>query len=383
MTFKRTSETSPKVLVVLGFVLLAWLAPKQAHTQVPSALIEDYIQQIRHATGAPGISVAVAQKGKIVFSKGVGFAELENLSPATGSTVLNAGSVSKVMAAVALMQLVAKGKVGLDDNIQKYVPSFPEKRAPITLKQILTHTSGIRHYKKGEFGPYGLREMRRFDNMEEAIKHFSEDPLLFEPGRYWSYSSHAFNLLQGVIEKASGLSFEEYMRLNVWEPAGMLQSSFDVPERIVHKRGRGYVRNRDGVLVNTRYVDVSYKYAGGGMLTTVEDLVRFGTALNDGTLLDSETVATMYTVAGDPVMRFRADRDPIEESYKQALGWRIDQDAQGRSYINHTGTVKGTRTFILNYPEEDLVLAVQANVVPFDSRKHGVAMAQMFLPPVH
>jgi CubicO group peptidase (beta-lactamase class C family) len=203
--------------------------------------------------------------------------------------------VSKVLATVAVMQLVESGKVGLDDIIQKYVPSFPEKKSPITLRRILTHTSGIRHYKNGEFGPYGLRELRRFDDIEEAMKHFSDDPLLFESGEYWFYSSHAFNLLQGVIEKASGLKFEDYMMKNLWEPAGMLQSSFDVPERIVHKRGHGYVRNERGVLVHPRHIDVSYKYAGGGMLSTVEDLVRFGTALNDGTLLEPETVETMYT----------------------------------------------------------------------------------------
>ena len=222
--------------------------------------------------------------------------KLENLTPADGKTVHNVASVSKVMATVAVMQLVEKGLVGLDDAIQKYVPSFPKKRKPVTLRHILTHTSGIRHYKNGEFGPYGLREMRRFTDIEEAMQHFSEDPLLFEPGSYWMYSSHAFNLLQGVIEKASGLGFEEYMKRNVWEPAGMLASSFDVPERIVHKRGQGYVRNDEGILEHPRYADVSYKYAGGGMLTTVDDLVRLGIALNNGTLLEPETVKAMYTV---------------------------------------------------------------------------------------
>jgi hypothetical protein len=163
----------------------------------------------------------------------------------------------------------------------------------------------------------------------------------------------------------------------------MLRSSFDVPERVVHKRGHGYVRNDDGVLIHPRPEDVSYKYAGGGMLSAVEDLVRFGMALNDGTLLESKTVEMMYTVQVDPVVRFRRDEEPEEQPFKQALGWQIDMDAQGRRYINKTGTVKGIRSFILNYPELGLVLALQANVLPFDSRKHGAAIAQMFLPPTH
>jgi CubicO group peptidase (beta-lactamase class C family) len=363
--------------------MLAWVGPS-AQAQIDSEAIENHLEQLRLATGAPGISLSVAIGGETVYSGGVGYAELENLTPADGKTVHNVASVSKVMATVAVMQLVEKGLVGLDDTIQKYVPTFPKKRQPVTLRRILTHTSGIRHYKNGEFGPHGLREMRRFTDIEEAMQHFSDDPLLYDPGSYWMYSSHAFNLLQGVIEKASGMGFEEYMKRQVWEPAGMLASSFDVPERIVHKRGQGYVRNEEGILEHPRYADVSYKYAGGGMLTTVDDLVRLGIALNDGTLLKPETVKTMYTVqVDDDVLQFHADEEPEKRSFQQALGWRVDKDAQGRPYINHTGTVKGTRSFIMNYPELDLVLALQANVLPFDSRRHGSALAQMFLPPVN
>lgn len=358
------------------------LAAQPLAAQVDPSVVEDYLEQLRLTTGAPGISVAVALDGAIVYSGGVGYAELENMTPADGSTVHNIASVSKVLATVALMQLVEQGRVGLDDVIQKYVPSFPEKQAPITVRHILTHTSGIRHYKRGEFGPHGLRVMRRFEDIEEAMQHFSDDPLLFEPSAYWSYSSHAFSLLQGVIETASEMKFEAYMQAHVWEPAGMLRSSFDVPERIVHRRGHGYVRNDDGVLEHPFNEDVSYKYAGGGMLSTVEDLVRFGLALNAGALLEAKMLETMYAVQIDPVVRFRRDEAPVEESYQQALGWRIDTDAQGRAYINHTGTVKGTRSFLANYPEIGLVVALQANILPFDSRKHGAAIAQLYLPPV-
>ncbi len=342
-----------------------------------------YLDQVRNETGAPGVTAAVGLKGELVFSGGAGYAELDNLTPADGGTVWNVGSVSKVLAAVAVMQLVESGKVSLDDHIQKYVPSYPEKRAPITLEEILTHTSGIRHYKEGEFGPYGLYEARHFDDIGEAIENFRDDPLLFEPGTLYFYSSHAFNLLQGVVEKASGLKFEEYMRRFVWEPAGMSSSSFDVPSRVVHKRGRGYVRDDRGVLVNTPYVDPSYKYAGGGMLSTVEDLVRFGQAINDGTLLKPETVATMYAVHVDPVLEFNPSGPPVKQDFKMALAFQLDQDAEGRWYIDKTGTVKGTRSVVLTYPEHELVVALQANVLPFDSLKYAQAIAQMYLPAVH
>lgn len=370
------SVTSRSVFLVLTLALCS-VATLGAQTDVQNVL--PYLEGVRGETGAPGISVAVAKDGQIVFSGGVGHAELDNRTPADGTTVHNVGSVSKVLAADAVMRLVEQGTVSLDDRIQRYVPTFPEKRGPITLRQILTHTSGIRHYRDGEFGPHRLRSMQHFDDFTEAIKHFTEDPLLFDPGEYRFYSSHAFNLLQGVVETASGMGFESYMQTHVWVPAGMLNSSFDVPARVVYKRGRGYGRDADGALVNSRYEDVSYKYAGGGMLSTVEDLVRFGMAINDGTLLEPATVAQMHAVQIDPVIQFRIDDDPRELPFKQALGWDVPTDTHGRPYISKTGTVRGTRSVVINYPDRGLVVALQANIAPFPVLQTGQEVAQMFL----
>ncbi len=376
---RRSERLLAPVLLVLAFQTLA------GHAQVSvgdATAIEHYLEQVRHATGVPGITAAIAQGGEIVYSGGVGHAELDNRTPADGSTVLNVGSVSKVMTAVAVMQLVERNSVRLEHSIRQFVPAFPDKGVAVTPRDNLTHTSGIRHYRAGEFGPYGLTEMRRFDAIGDAIALFKDDPLLFEPGMLWSYSSHAFNLLQGVVEQASGMRFEDYLTTYVWEPAGMLSTQFDVPERVVLKCGRGYVRDDSARLVNTRYVDVSYKYAIGGMLSTVRDLAEFAMALNDGTLLGPDALARMYAVEVDPVMIFSAAGEPRRGDYRQAIGWRLDVDVQGRTYINHTGTVRGIRSVLINYSDEGLVVALQANSVPFDSRKHGQALAQMFLPPV-
>ncbi len=378
MTMQRLDPM--RVVCAVAALLLA--APV-ATAQTDGDAIVDYLEQVRHQTGAPGITAAVALDGEIVFSGGVGAAELDNQTPADGATVWNVGSVSKVLAAIAVMQLVERGTVGLGDDIRTYVPSFSDKGTPITLRQILTHTSGIRHYRDGEFGPHRLRSMRFFDDFDEAIQHFTDDPLLFAPGELWSYSSHAFNLLQGVVEQASGIGFEAYMRAYVWQPAGMLSSSFDVPSRVVHRRGRGYSRTDDGTIVNSRYEDVSYKYAGGGMLSTVEDLVRMGVAINDGTLLGPEAVAEMHAPHVDPVMQFRADTEPRELPFKQALGWDLPTDVPGRAYISKTGTVRGTRSVVINYPDHGLVIALQANIAPFPVLQTGQAIAQMFLPPAH
>lgn len=369
--------------VVLPSIVFLSIINSSAFGQTYSKQILNYIEQVRHETGAPGISVAVAHRGEIVFSGGVGYAELDNFTPATGTTVHNIASISKTHAAVAVMQLVEQGKVNLDDPVQKYVPAFPEKRWPITVRHILTHTSGIRHYRRDDFGPQRIKEKMHYDSLEAAIEIFKEDTLLFKPGDYWFYSSYASNLMQGIVETVTELGFEAYLKKYVWEPAGMLGTGFDVPERIVHNRGRGYRRNRQGLLVNISYADVSYKYAGGGIISPVEDLVRFGMALNHGKLLKPETLRMMYRVQVDPVMRFNPKGEPRKMEHKQALSWFIRTDAQGRNFPSHTGTVKGCRSYLLNYPEEDLVVALSANIVPLDSPKYGNAIAQIFLPPVN
>jgi CubicO group peptidase (beta-lactamase class C family) len=135
------------------------------------------------------------------------------------------------------MQLVEQEKVRLEDPIQKYVPSFPEKGAPITLKHLMTHTSGIRHYRPTDFpGTEDNENMKPYKSIEEAITIFKDDPLLFAPGRYYSYSSYAVNLLQGVVEKAGGMPFEDYLRKFVWDAAGLRATRFDIPDRIVPRR---------------------------------------------------------------------------------------------------------------------------------------------------
>lgn len=338
-----------------------------------------YLELVRCETGAPGISVTVAMKGKVLMSTAAGYAELDNKVLANERTVHNIASLSKIHSTVAILQLVECGKVDLDAPIQAYVPYFPQKPWPITLRHILTHTSGIRHYNEGEIGEGAFQEKIHFDTLEEAISFWKNDILCFKPGEYWLYSSYAFNLLQGVVEEVTGTSFEEYLKEHVWNPAGMVNTQFDVPERIVSDRGRGYEFNKLGELVNIPYTDVSYKYASGGIISTTEDLARFGVCLNAGVLLKSETLEMMYTVHVDPVISRDRQGDIKQLDHKQALCWFVRWDINGRQFFSHTGTVKGCRSYFANYPDEQLVITLIANVLPFDSEKYGDIIAQMFL----
>lgn len=245
-------------------------------------------------------------------------------------------------------KLVEQGRVSLDDPVQKYVPAFPDKIVTVTLRHILTHTSGIRHYKPAENPSQKL-----FDSIADAIAIFKDDPLLFTPGTKYSYSSYAYNLIAGVIEKASGLTFEAYMQEKVWGPAGMKETRLEHPPEIVPNRARQYLRGGDGPgVVNAPYADLSIKWAGGGIISTVEDLLRFHIALDEGKLVRRETLEQMYTPA--------TLNDGSKIDY--ALGWRIQTDQQGRRWISHSGGATGGSTFLLRDPERKLAVAIMCNV---------------------
>ncbi|MBL8266723.1 serine hydrolase [Steroidobacter sp.] len=351
--------------------------------------IYGYLQRLQTDSGAPGVSAAVAVNGEIVFSGGYGIADLQSGMPQNGRSVHNIGSISKTQAVVAVMQLVERGKLDLDAPVQTWAPWFPKKQKPITLRMVLTHTSGIRHYKDGEFGPAEVLSFRQYDNIEESTRFWRDDPLMFEPGKYWMYSSFATNLLHAVVEAASGQGFEDYLRKNVWQPAGMVDTQFDVPARIVARRGKGYELNRkSGQWENAQDENVSYKYAGGGMISTDEDLLRFASALNAGKLLNAKSLAEMYRLQLAPDIQTppeegKSQRKPSpSRGLSQALIWRVGKDASGRAYAGHSGAVKGTGSMLLNYRDQNVVVALHING---DSGKVSVesaadALAQMFLP---
>jgi serine beta-lactamase-like protein LACTB len=307
------------------------------------------VEQARPGLGAPGISVAVALDDRLVWSTGFGLADVENGVTANGETVYRIASISKTMAATAVMQLVEQGRVNLEDPIQKYVPSFPDKGGlTITLRHILTHTSGIRHYKAGE-----MENLTTFDSIADAIRIFKDDPLLFTPGTKYSYSTYAFNLLAGVVEAASGLTFEAYLQEHVWTPAGMHATRLEHPGDIVPHRTRQYVKAGGTFRVaNAPYADLSVKWAGGGIISTVEDLIRFHIALDEGRLLKPDTLQQMYTPA--------TLNDGTHIDY--GLGWMIQTDQTGRRWIFHSGGATGGTTFLLRDPAGRLAVALMCNV---------------------
>jgi CubicO group peptidase (beta-lactamase class C family) len=341
-----------------------------------------FLARLRQECRAPGVSAAVFVGGQQAFSGGVGLADIETDTPQDASTVFSIASISKTMTAVAVMQLVDAGKVRLDDVIQTYAPWFPRKQRPITVRQLLTHTSGIRHYRDSEDSDSGrwMAAFRHYSTFEESTRFWRDDPLLFDPGTFWSYTTYGFSLLQAVVESASGSPFEAYLVEHIWAPARMLVTELDVAGRIVVRRGQGYFWDEKGLrLERSRDEDDSYKYAGGGVLSTDEDLCRYVSALNAGLLLKPATLARMYSPQLAPNVKSFSEPDFVP-STGQAIGWDRNHDADGRVYVEHGGDNKGTVSHLINYWQQGVVVAIHTNVEPSTNLSQAAQrLAQLFL----
>ncbi|XP_018519691.1 serine beta-lactamase-like protein LACTB, mitochondrial isoform X1 [Lates calcarifer] len=389
----------------------------------------DLVERIKVGTeaevGAPGLVVGVSVDGAQVWCEGFGYADLENRVPCSPETVMRIASISKPLTSAAAARLCEEGKLDLDLPVQKYVPEFPQKQfdgqdVTITPRMILSHLSGIRHYekdaekvkedkekakrllkppvkkkedeknssenkdkstteqntkgkeatqaqKKKEFDheEYYLKD--NFESVTQALDLFKDDPLIFKPGTTFLYSTHAFTLLSAVVERAAGQRFLDVMT-NMFRELGMLNTVPDENDPIIYHRSRYYHLNKRGRVVNCPYVDISYKWAGGGFLSTVGDLLLFGNALlysyqvahlkdTEGLLpgfLKPKTVVDLWV----PVDRTEAtwDKDGL-----YAQGWLVVEKLQKygqcrkrRHYVSHTGGAVGASSVLLVLPSEEI-----------------------------
>jgi CubicO group peptidase (beta-lactamase class C family) len=235
----------------------------------------------------------------------------------------------------------------LDLPIQEYLPDYPVKRWPVTTRQLGGHIAGVRHYRGQE-----MLSAVRYPTVESGLAIFSEDSLLFEPGTDYSYSSYGWNLLSAVMEEASGTEFLPFMRDEVFEPLGLRHTVPDHTDSIIPHRTRFYERGPDRAVVNAPYVDNSYKWAGGGFLSTPEDLVRFGQAHLQPGFLRSETLEVLMT---PQLLR-------SGESTNYGIGWRTGTQEDGDRTLGHSGGSVGGTTLLLLVPGHDLVVAGVVNI---------------------
>jgi CubicO group peptidase (beta-lactamase class C family) len=323
-------------------------SPARTEFAAPIAKARAFIRDTMRALGAPGAAVTVMRSGRIVWSEGFGYADLEQRVAATPLTKFRVGSVSKALTSVLIGKLVERGQLDLDSPVQRYLPAFPAKRWPITTRQLAGHLAGIRHYRRPEENFL----VRHYSTVAEALEIFAADSLLFEPGTRYGYSSYGWNLISAVLEAAGKKPYLEQMQREVFDPAELRHTVADQIDSIIPGRARWYTRApARGGIINAGFTDNSYKWAGGGFLSTTEDLVEFADALRGGRLLRPETRDLLWTS--------QKTSDGTPTGY--GIGWRVEQDRAGRRMVSHGGGSVGGTAYLLLYPDAELIVAVLVN----------------------
>ncbi|VAW42968.1 Beta-lactamase class C-like and penicillin binding proteins (PBPs) superfamily, partial [hydrothermal vent metagenome] len=238
----------------------------------------------------PGAAVLVAQKGEIIYTRGQGVANLEWQIPIEPDMVFRLASLTKQFTAVAILILLEQGKLNLDEIITTYLPDYPLNDQPITIRHLLTHTSGIMSYTDMPSWP---PLWRKDFTVAELIDFFKDEPMQFEPGEKSVYNNSGYILLGAIIEAISGKTYAEFIKTHTFEPVGMKTAVYDMPQPIIPRRVAGYSQSPNGY-VNAEYVGMTQPYAAGSLAATVYDLAAWDNALYSEKLLKQETLALAY-----------------------------------------------------------------------------------------
>jgi len=326
--------------------------------------VDDYILAEMNKQNIPGLSLAVVRDGKIVKAEGYGWAHVENKIPVKPDTIFQLQSITKSFTATAVMMLVEEGKVGLDDRIGKYLAGLPDDWGPITVRHLLTHTSGIK-----DFINEPTVDLKKDITPQEVIQSLAKLPLNFSPGEKYAYSNTGYHLLGMIIHKVTGTPWPEFLRQRIFVPLRMAET--DVVSATCHltNRANGYGWGSRG-LEDGRFVAPSILgYAGGGMLSTVLDLAKWDAALYTEHILRKGTLAQMWTPA----------KLNSGSKTQYGFGWSVD-DYRGRRKVGHSGAhMTGFKTTIMRFLDDKLTVIVLANQRAANPENVAVGAAGLYI----
>jgi CubicO group peptidase (beta-lactamase class C family) len=340
----------------IGFVsLAAW-----AQTDDISNKVDSFVQASMRQQRIPGLALAVMRDGQIIKAQGYGLGNIELNVPVSPQTVFQSGSVGKQFTATGVMMLVEEGKVGLDDKVTKYFPGAPDSWNKITVRNLLTHTSGLKDYTDKNF------DYRQDYTEEDLLKILQTLPFDFASGDKWSYSNSGYMLLGILIHKVAGEFYGDFLQERIFKPLGMTTTRIISEEDIVPNRAAGY-RLVKGVIKNQEWVSPSLNTtADGSLYFTVLDLAKWDAALYTEKLIKRTTLADMWT--------------PVKlndgKTYPYGFAWRV-HEMNGHKLIEHGGSWQGFTTGISRYVDDKLTVVVLCNLDSRHARPeeiiHGVA----------
>jgi len=320
------------------------------------ALVQPYFDGSKIA----GIAIGIFKGDEKLLLKSYGFADLEFDVKLPTDASFEIGSVTKQFTAVAILQLVQEGKLSLDDDATKYV-TFDTKGKKVTVRQLLNHTSGIKGYTELPFfEDFMMRKYKR----DTLLRMVEKEPFDFEPGEVLIYNNTAFFMLGLIIEKLSGLSYEEYLSKKLFTTAGMKNTYYCSENKIVKNRAHGY-ELRDSTLVRAPYLDHTWPYSAGSLCSTVEDLVKWNNAVHKGKMLDDATYNEFIKPTGL--------NDGTITKYAKGITVRQRHD---RRVFEHGGAIPGFLSENSYYPDDDVSIVVLANTMgPVSPEQTGKEIA--------
>lgn len=351
------------VLLLIAFTAVA------ARADFVDAYIEDFLAS-RHI---PGAAVLVIRNGRIVKNRGYGFADLETRTPATSGTVFEIGSMTKQFTAASVMLLAERGLLSLDDPVTKFFPDAPAAWRLITVRHLLSHTSGIRNHVAvpGYMDLFRTSVTGRvFPDRGELLAEFFRLPLEFEPGESWAYDNTGYILLGLIIEKTSGKSYWEFLNESIFVPAGMKSTRSTDPTKVIGNRASGYAwigkewENRPALPPHVAF-------SAGSLVSTVGDISKWDAALAAGTIIPRRTLETMRT----PTRLNDGSTAPFDYGY----GWFADR-LRGHRMIVHNGGTPGFSSILVQFPEDRLAVVILANHADTILETAAIDIAAHFLP---
>lgn len=305
--------------------------------------VRGLVPEMKRGFAAPGLSVAIAADGKLVWSQSCGFADLARRLPVTRTTQFRIGSASKPLTATLAARLDQEGRLDVDADVREYIPAFPRGRPPQTLRQLGGHLGGVRHYEGGE-----AVNTTHYESVAASLRVFIDDPLVAAPGANFHYSSYGFNLLGAAAAASSGRGFGQALADHVLKPLRMTSTTTAAGP----KGGTRFyeVTNARRAVAAPR-VDLSDRYPSGGMLSTAEDLVRLGAGVTDASFLAPGAQALLFTT----------QRTNAGEATAYGFGFEVGKSPVG-PVAGHTGNVVGGTAFLLIHPRTRVVVAMTTNV---------------------
>jgi CubicO group peptidase (beta-lactamase class C family) len=307
--------------------------------------IDDYVRATINAKKIPGVSIVVQRDGKVIKSQGYGYANLEHEVPATAATIYQSGSVGKMFTAAGVLLLVEDGKLSLDDRLPSFFPDGPSSWHRISVRHLLSHTSGIKDYTDEI-------DIRKDYTEDEYLAVIKKIPLDFEPGTQWSYSNTGYMLLGILVSKLAEKHWSEFLEGRLFQPLAMSSTSVISERDIVMHRAAGYVLDEKGEVKNQDWASPTANSTGDGALYfSVKDLAAWNTALDARKFMKPDHFEAWWT----PISLANGT------TYPYGFGWTI-QEQRGYPLIEHGGAWQGFRAAIARYPEQRLNISVLANL---------------------